>query len=349
MSQILIYGSYGYTGELIVQQAVQKGLKPLIGGRNEDLLKAQASKHGLDYVCFNYDDQSAWDQALNQVDLLVNCAGPFSFTIREILPACLRNKVHYTDITGEIEVFQYVHQHHQQAVEENITLMPGVGFDVVPTDCLAKFLKDQLPSAQHLELAFDSASGLSRGTALSLLNRLSKGSSKRVDGEVVSYPTGTLHKLIHFAGEDRFSVGVAWGDVFTAYHTTGIPNITVFTTMTPGTMKWLSRMGKWSGLMKSKPIQALGRTIIRRSISGPSDEKRISLKTHLWGRVWDNQGNEKTAELTCPESYGLTARTALECAENMLKGKAKSGFQTPAAAFGADFILAFDSETFVNV
>ncbi|MFT5513260.1 MAG: short subunit dehydrogenase-like uncharacterized protein, partial [Bacteroidia bacterium] len=182
MDNFIIYGAYGYTGKLIVAEAVKKGWKPMVAGRNEALVKSLAEEFNLPYACFDFDDQRAWDEVLTQHKLLLNCAGPFSHTIKEVLPACVRNKVHYTDITGEIEVFEYVQSHHNDAIEAEIVMMPGVGFDVVPTDCLAKYLHEQLPTATHLELAFETNSGLSRGTALSVLNRFHKGSAIRENG-----------------------------------------------------------------------------------------------------------------------------------------------------------------------
>ena len=296
----------------------------------------------MPHSTFEYDDQKAWDQALHNKDLLINCAGPFSLTIKEILPAALRNKTHYTDITGEIEVFDYIQSQDQLAKEAGIVMLPGTGFDVVPTDCLAKYLSEQLPSATHLELAFESSSGLSRGTALSVLNRFHKGSAIRVDGRIVEQKTASTSKTISFKGRERNVVGIAWGDVYTAFHTTGIPNITVFTGMPVKMMNTMKRASKLGWLIKTPLFQKIGRYFIRKKIDGPSVEKREHLKTQLHGRVWDNNGNEVVAEMETPESYKLTAITAVLCAIKILAGDASPGFQTPAGAFGSDLIMEVD-------
>ena len=346
---VLIYGAYGYTGKLIVELAVEKGYRPSIAGRNKDKVKALADRYDLSYYVFDSNDQKEWDNALNGKHLLLNCAGPFSLTIKDILPACFRNKVHYLDITGEIDVFSYVSKFDEQAKDLGITLLPGTGFDVVPTDCLALYLKQQLPDATHLELAFDSQSGLSRGTALSVLNRFHQGSAIRVNGKIIPQQTASYSKHITFGGKDRNCVGIAWGDVFTAYHTTTIPNIKVYTGMPEKTLKTMRKASKWAWLIRLWPVQQILKSIVKKKVVGPSEEKRESSRTYLWGKVTNDEGKVIVAEMNTPESYKLTAITALMCAEGVLEGKIKPGYTTPAKAFGADFILQAGGErTLIN-
>ena len=338
-SDVLIYGAYGYTGKLIVELAVSKGYQPIVAGRDKEKVVALAEKYKLQYNVFDIEDDQAWDSSLQGINLLLNCAGPFSLTIKKILPACIRNSVNYTDITGEITVFEYISQYHNDALSKGIVLMPGTGFDVVPSDCLAAFLKNQMPEATHLELAFDSRSGLSRGTALSVLNRFHEGSAYRKDGKIIIERIASESKSINYAGEDRHLVRVAWGDVFTAFHSTGIPNISVYTGMPPKTQSMMRKAARFKGLIKRWPIQQIFRSMIKKRIDGPSENRRNSLQTFLWGKVVNTQGHSITAELVVPESYKLTAITAIMCAEGILNGKVESGYTTPAKAFGHDFIM----------
>lgn len=339
MNNFIVYGAYGYTGKLIVAEAVKRGMRPTVAGRNETQVKALARQYNLPSACFDYDDQRAWDDVLKKHSLLLNCAGPFSLTIKEILPACVRNHVHYTDINGQIEVFDYIQSHHNDALVENIVLMPGVGFDVVPTDCLAMFLHEQLPTAKQLQLAFESSSGLSRGTALSVLNRFHQGSAIRENGKVKAVPAASVSKSINFNGTIKNAVGIAWGDIFTAYHSTGIPNIEVFTAMPEKTMKAMRRASKLGWLIKTRWFQKLAGSMIRKKIDGPSEEKREQLHCHLWGKVSDDQGNAVEAQMTTPESYKLTAITAIMCVDRILKKEVPPGYHTPAGAFGSQLIL----------
>jgi len=102
----LIYGANGYTGEMITRYAVERGMKPIIAGRNAIAVEEIAKKHHLEYRVFSLDEGYRLDNALQQVDAVLHCAGPFSLTSRQMVEACLRNKKHYTDITGEIAVFE---------------------------------------------------------------------------------------------------------------------------------------------------------------------------------------------------------------------------------------------------
>ena len=147
MKNFLIYGSYGYTGQLIVELATKDGLRPILAGRDEKKLRAQARKHNLEYRAFSLDGTSKLDSALNEVDAVLHCAGPFVHTFRQMAEACLRTKKHYVDINGEILGFEALAALDAQAKEAGIMLLPGGGFDVVPSDCLAAHVKQRLPSA----------------------------------------------------------------------------------------------------------------------------------------------------------------------------------------------------------
>ena len=92
MKNFLIYGSYGYTGNLIVEQAVKEGLRPLLSGRDKNQLRAQAEKFGLEYRIFSMEDTAALDAALIEVDAVLHCAGPFVLTFRQMAEACIRTK-----------------------------------------------------------------------------------------------------------------------------------------------------------------------------------------------------------------------------------------------------------------
>ena len=136
MNTFLLYGSYGYTGQLILDLAVQNGLRPLLAGRDEARLKAQAGQYGLDYRVISLDNSAALDSALREVDAVLHCAGPFVLTFRQMAEACLRTRRHYVDISGEIEGFEALAALDSEARAAGIMMLPGAGFDVVPTDCL---------------------------------------------------------------------------------------------------------------------------------------------------------------------------------------------------------------------
>lgn len=335
----LIYGAYGYTGQLITELAVKKGLKPILAGRNPQKIQELAAKWGLSYLSFDVSDKKQLCQALNKVKAILHCAGPFSLTTPQVLEACLETQTHYLDITGEIEVFEFLAKQHQQAQKANINLLPGVGFDVVPSDCLALFLKKLLPDATHLELAFMGLGGVSRGTALTMALNIDKGGAIRKDGKILPVETAFETKSIDYGFKKAMSVTIPWGDVATAYYSTQIPNTKVFMAQTPKVIAMLKNSKYFNWLLGMDWIKKIIKTLIEKRITGPNQEQRETAKSYLWGQVSNEKGEIKQARLSCPEGYTLTAITALLAMEKLLNNAFPTGFLTPAMAFGEDFIL----------
>jgi len=339
-NNFLIYGANGYTGELITRFAVERGLKPILAGRSAIKVEELAKKHHLEYRVFSLDETDRLDAALQEVDMALHCAGPFSITSRPMVEACLRNKKHYTDITGEISVFEGAAAMGKKAEDAGIMVMPGVGFDVVPSDCLARHLKDRLPSATHLSLAFYGMGRLSHGTQATMTMNVGKGGAIRKDGRITGVPAAWKTQEIDFGEVTKTGVTIPWGDVATAYYSTGIPNIEVFTVVPPSNLKMM-KMSRYLGwLLATKPFQ----DYLQKQIpaGGPSDDERAKGKTLMWGQASDLNGNRVESRQQGPEGYTITAIAALNIAEKILAGNFTPGYQTPARAYGADLVLEID-------
>lgn len=339
-NNFLIYGANGYTGELITRFAAERGLKPILAGRNEAKISELAGKYGFEYRVFSLDDNAKLDAALQEVDMVLHCAGPFSITSVPMVNACLRNKKHYTDITGEISVFETCAAMGKKAVEAGIMIMPGVGFDVVPSDCLAMHLKNRLPSATHLTLAWYGMGRMSHGTQATMTMNVGRGGAIRKDGKITPVPAGWKTREIDLGEVRRTGVTIPWGDVSTAFHSTGIPNIEVYTVVPPSALKMMKTTRYIGWLMATGFVQKY----LQRNIppGGPSDEERAKGKTLMWGEASDAEGNRIEARQQGPEGYTLTAHAALNIAKKILAGNFKPGFQTPAKAYGADLILEIE-------
>ena len=226
-------------------------------------------------------------------------------------------------------------------------IMPGVGFDVVPSDCLAKHLKDKLSSATNLTLAFYGMGRISHGTQATMTMNVGKGGAIRKNGAITPVPAAYKTRKIDFGEVQKTGVTIPWGDVATAFYSTGIPNIEVYTIMPESNLKML-KMSRYIGwLLATKPFQ----NYLQKQIpaGGPSDEERAKGKTYLWGEASDESGNKIEARQQGPEGYTLTALTALNIAEKILNGNFCTGFQTPAKCYGADLILEIDGVTRQNV
>lgn len=340
MKTFLIYGANGYTGELITRYAAERGLKPILAGRNAEKIEALAKQYGFDFRAFDLNDSAKLDAALNEVDFVIHCAGPFSLTSEKMVEACLRTKRHYLDITGEISVFEALAACDKSAKDAGVMVMPGVGFDVVPSDCLARHLKDRLPSATNLTLAFYGVGRISHGTQATMTMNVGRGGAIRENGAIKSVPAAYKTRTIDFGEVQKTGVTIPWGDVATAYYSTGIPNIEVYTVV-PEQQLRLLKLSRYLGwILASSPIQS----ILQKQIpaGGPNDDERATGKTYLWGEASDADGNKVEARQQGAEGYTTTVLTALLIAEKILAGNFCTGFQTPAKCYGADLILEIE-------
>jgi short subunit dehydrogenase-like uncharacterized protein len=336
----LLYGANGYTGELIARICGEYQLKPLLAGRNEAALKQLQDRFGYEYRVFSLENQDLLDQAVREVPLVLHAAGPFRHTAKPMMQSCLRNKVHYTDITGEIPVFELCHGMDQLAREAGIMMMSGVGFDVVPTDCLALFLKEQMPDAVSLQLAFTSTGGRpSRGTATTMAEGAGMPSAKREGGKIIPVPLGHKAMWVDFGEKKRFVMAIPWGDVSTAYYTTGIPEIETFTAVSPKTHQRVKYLKYLNWLLKTSFVRNRMIRKIQSGPAGPSDAERLNNRSLVWGEVRNQQGGQLQARLSGPEGYTLTAHASLIIARKIKEGKWKPGYQTPAGCFGSGLVL----------
>ena len=338
---LLIYGANGYTGELVAEEAVRKGMRPILAGRNAATVGALAGRLELDSRVFGLDDPAALAGGLEGVAVVLHCAGPFIRTSKPMVDACLAAGANYLDITGEIGVFESVQRRGDEAHDAGVALIPGVGFDVVPTDCLAARLAAALPDATHLTLAFTSEGGsTSRGTMKTMVESLPYAGAVRKDGRIVPVPMAMDARKFEFTCGSRWAMTIPWGDVSTAFHTTGIPNIRVYSGAPPSAIKRMRRMRPFLPLAGLKPVKRLAQWWIGRTVTGPDEEVRRTARVCLWGEVRNEAGDLRRATVETPEGYAFTAMASIECAAQVLEGAVDPGAWTPARAFGVD--LAFE-------
>ena len=345
-NSFLLYGANGYTGELIARHAAQYDLHPILAGRREEVLKPLAAKLNYPYRVFDVTDSDSLLAAVKEVRLVVNAAGPFQFTAKPIIDACLQTGTHYLDVNGDIAVFELIRQMDAAAKRSGIMLLPGSGFDVVPTDCTALFLKKLLPDAVTLKLAFANiGGGLSHGTATTMVNKLGQGGAVRKDGKIVSVPLGQKGMWLDFSNvsnatiERKFVMTIPWGDIATAYFTTGIPNIESYTAISPRVYRLLKIQILFNWLLRTRFIRSLIRKKINKRPAGPSDEQRSKAMSLVWGQAANSQQETKTVRMSCPDGYTLTMYSTLLLAQKVLQGNLKPGYQTPANAYGEDFVM----------
>jgi short subunit dehydrogenase-like uncharacterized protein len=339
-SDFLLYGANGYTGELIARMAKERGMRPVLAGRDAAKVGPLAAELGLDHRSFALDDAQAIAAALKSVNVVLHCAGPFSRTSRPMADACLRTGTHYLDITGEIAVFESLAARRAEAEAARVMLLPGVGFDVVPSDCLAAYLKGRLPSATKLALAIKGLGRISHGTATTMVENINRGGLVRRGGRLTPVPAAWKTRLVDFGDGPTRATTIPWGDVATAFYSTGIPNIEVFAAIPASTRAMMKASRPLGPLLATAPVQRFLKNRIKAQPAGPSDAERARGASFVWGEVSDDEGHKRSARLRGPEGYTLTAMTALAIVERVLAGDAPAGFQTPSLAYGADFILS---------
>ena len=340
--ELLIYGSYGYTGALITEQAAAAGLSPTLAGRRAERVERQATDLGLDHRVFSLEHPRIVEREVGEFDAVLNCAGPFSSTAEPLYSACIEAGTDYLDITGEIDVLEEIAGRGGDAEEAGVTLLPAVGFDVVPTDCLAAHLAEQISEPTRLTLALDGLGTFSSGTLQSIVEGFGRSGAIRENGAIRNVPAAWRTRRFDFGEGSKPAVTVPWGDVATAHRATDIPNIEVYAAVPERVPAIMRRTRSLAPLLGSKPLRTGLQAIIDATVSGPTAEERARSTTRIRGEVENDDGDRAVSRLRTPDTYDVTARTAVAAAERVLDGEVEDGFRTPASAFGPDFITEFD-------
>jgi short subunit dehydrogenase-like uncharacterized protein len=337
----LLYGSTGFNGDLIARQAVGRGLRPVLAGRNRAKVEAQAAELGLDCRVFDLSDSSPLEQAVADVGAVLHCAGPFAQTAPPMLAACLKTGRHYLDITGELPVFEALAARDGEARAAGTTLLPGMGVEIAATDCLAVHLKRRLPAATHLALAWamTGPSSLSRGSLATMAEHSGYARRIRREGRLELQPGVGRSRRIDLGSGPVRAIPFPWPDAFTAFLSTGIPNIECYWAPQPRWDLFVRSARRLRPLLGPAVLRGLMRRFFETLWSGPDPETRSQSTTLVWGEVTDDQGRSAVSRLIGPEGYTWTALTAIGAVERVLAGQAPPGFQTPAKAFGPDFVL----------
>lgn len=336
----MLYGANGYTGKLVAAEAKKRGLTPILAGRTEEAIKPLADELGFEYRIFSLTDHRELEEALSDIDIISLCAGPFSATSDPVIKACLVTKTHYVDITGEMDVFVRAHSYQEQAKTAGVVICPGVGFDVIPTDCVAARLKEELPDATHLSLGFDSRSGFSPGTAKTSIEGFKGGNRIRRDGVIKKVSMAYKVREIDFGKGLKKAAVIPWGDVATAFYSTEIPNIEVF-------MPAFSSMGRLKLLNFLRPVIALPfvqsrmKQKIEKTVPGPTEEQRKKYITYVWGKVKNRNNETRTARITVANGYDVTVYGVLASVEYLDKYTGDGGYYTPSLLMGKDLIESF--------
>jgi short subunit dehydrogenase-like uncharacterized protein len=341
----LLYGATGYTGVLTARMAVDLAMRPILAGRNREKVERLATELKLPWLAFGLDDGPALRKALRDAPVVLNCAGPFSQTFRPVADACLQTGAHYLDITGEMFEHEECAARDEEARRAGVMLLPSAGYDVVPSDCLALHTARRLPTATGLTLAFTQQGGMSRGTMITSVEMVNRAGLVRKNGKLTPIPPGSKARMVDFGQGPTHVVSIPWGDLATAYHSTGIPNIETYIALPPASQTVLRGAGSLASLASSALGQRMLKGLVGLLPEGPSDTARASGYALLWCEVTDDAGNGAVSRMRTPHAYTLTAAASLEIVRRVLAGDAPLGYQTPASAYGPDLVMELGGVT----
>lgn len=336
----MLYGANGYTSRLTLPKALEAGLRPILAGRNRDAIEPLAREYDLPYRVFPLDDVTRVARELEDCELVLHCAGPFIDTASVMIQACLGSRTHYLDITGELAVFEMAAGLGGVARDAGIMLLPGVGFDIVPGDCLALQLKQLLPDATRLHLAVQNFIGLSQGTVKSLVRILgSTGQKMRRNGVLVDVPPLGHRRQVQFFDKPVMVYSLALADPFTAFHTTGIPEIEIFSDFMSQPYVDLRLLGP---LLRMPRVGAIADALVRgvgAVYASPGQDVLDRTCMFIWGEARNARGETVERLITTDNAYVFTADASVACVRKTLEGTFKPGYQTPARVFGSDFLF----------
>jgi short subunit dehydrogenase-like uncharacterized protein len=337
--RFLLCGAYGYTGRLAAELAASKKFDVVLAGRNKDALARLGDRLRLPIRVVGLNDATQLSEALKDIACVVHMAGPFAITSAPMLNACLATQTNYVDITGEIEVFEAMWSRQETIQRARITAVPGAGFDVVPTDCLAGYVASKLERPVSLVVALRGLESASQGTLRTALRQVSKPVLCRRAGAIVALDDRSP-RWINFGSGDEPCVPVSWGDVATAFHSTGVGNITVYLQRTR-LLRSADIFGKLFGpLLGSRIGQSGLAAIVRHLPEGPSQPERSRHRSTIWAEAIDDSGKSFKASLFTPDAYDFATNSALEIASRIGSLPAPLGLVTPLQAFCADFVLS---------
>ena len=179
---------------------------------------------------------------------------------------------------------------------------------------------------------------MSPGTAKTSVEGLAQGGKVRRDGKIVSVPLAFKVRRIDFGDGEKDAMTIPWGDVSTAYYSTGIANIEVYIPGSPAMIANARRANWLRPCLRLSLVQKLIKARIARTVKGPSEEKRARMPTFVWGEASNARGEKKVARIRTANGYNLTVTGSLAVIEHLMKNRPAGGAYTPSRLAGADLV-----------
>ena len=336
--RVLVYGANGYTAELLLPELAARNIEVVAAGRNAQRIGRIAAQFAVESRTFELTDPECVDRNIGDVAAVLNAAGPFADTAAPLIDACLRRRVDYLDLCGEVDPLAYAASMDRVARSQQVMLLPAVGFDVVPSDCLALLVANRLPNADSLMLAISPSNFISKGSANTLLRHLGVAARTRVNGSLEPMNYRIQMRWADFGQGQVPTIAVNWGDLVTAYHSTGIPNIEVYFDATWLRWNLVTINQLWGWALRTPYMVNLLRQVFDTIPGGPNAEQRQAQGAAIVAEV--RRGEQAArARMVTPDAYGCSAAVAVRVLDAVVSGQRQPGFQTPARLLGPEFIM----------
>ncbi|MBI1187832.1 MAG: hypothetical protein GC206_10990 [Alphaproteobacteria bacterium] len=327
MSKLMIYGASCYSGCMAAEQARAANLTLVLAGRSQGPLARLAEMLSADHRVFNLSDNDAIDDALADVSVLLNCAGPYMDTAEPLMRAAIRGGVHYLDIAAKLDSYRLAGELDDAAQAAGVMLLPGSGGSVAMLGCLAGHAVFRVGNPQKLAIALHVAGSMSRGSAVSANRNLVAETLRLHRGRLVPRPAG---ETVSFDfGEGAVPCfAVTLPDLITIGRATGIPEVETYVHVSGAAFP--------EGDLASLP-------------DGPNAAERDANRYQAAVEVTTQDGTIVRSILDTVNGYSFTPMAAVESARRVLAGEICPGFQTPAGLFGAGFAETIADTRIVDI
>jgi short subunit dehydrogenase-like uncharacterized protein len=348
---IVLYGATGYTGRLVVDELERRGLDYVLSGRDEAKLARLAGDRGAEARAVALDDEPALRELFADASVVISCAGPFTLAGDALVRAAIDTGTHYVDSTGEQPFIKMVFDNHGAAAERTgVALVPALGFDYAPGDCIAGLAARGHEPLEEVVLAYAVRGfGMSRGTMRSALEIAKGGDVVYTDGDWRPTPFGVFRANFDFPEPIGRQVMSRYpsGEVVTVpHHTRTRRVVSMITARTLAPHPTLAPILPYTLPAAALTLRTPLRGVLNRAIGalpeGPAEAERRSAEFTIVAVARGEDGAERRGVVRGSDMYGLTAVTLVHGAELMSSpGYDRAGALGPAAAYDPEAFLNF--------
>lgn len=335
----MIYGAYGFTGSKLAKLAADSGMKPIIAGRDALKTKRLALSLGLEFEVFNLEDDSHIESKLKDIDLLYNLAGPYCKTAPTLVEACLRTKTHYMDLTGDIEIYDFLYSLDDVAKDNGVLIMPGVGFNIVATECVAAHTVKKLPECDSLDIVMATRAKPSKGTFKQMIALLPRGGFEIKDNTLEPSEIKKTDIEVKYPDKKRTSFLIPIGELIACHKSMKIANIRTHYALSA---TWAAMADTMIDIITKFSSKSYGKKVLSSFADsyakGPSEESMLEDKSYVYARASTELGLYAETMIKTPEPYYFTVQIAIIAIQKVLDGD-YAGALTPVEAFGSSFVF----------